>query len=113
MNERGVGVLVDAAMRGQKQVRGMFYDGQGGMCASAVLSEALNRRAGVGESWSWDSLAVITEAYDLTGWRKCPECGDKMHDLNLVAHLNDAHSADFLTIARKMASPEPAAGATP
>lgn len=107
MNERGVEVLVAAAMRGQKQARGGFYDEQGGMCAGAVLAEALGLTVKYRTGWVKPALEAVEEIYDLHGRFQCPLCKESRVGVKIIVHLNDHHQADFLTIARKLGPSNP------
>lgn len=105
MNEKAIAALVDAAMRGVRQIRYRLNDNQGGFCAVGVISAA---------NAQWSGM------YDKR-FHGCPFCGilnDAYYKMPihseavLIIHLNNDHEWDFLTIARKMESlstPEPAA----
>lgn len=102
MNEKGVEVLVQAAMRGVKQIKNHLSDGQGGMCANGVLISALGR----GQLTNPDQWRKYQQEYGIsleTDPRTCQLCyRDFQSEAGHIAHLNDYHDMDFLTIARKL-----------
>ena len=87
MNERGVEVLVDAAMRGVRQVYGRLDDYRGGRCAIGVMLEALFGTA----AWGTHTTDEFNEAYETT-----PDEIDK------IVSLNNTERLDFIGIARKL-----------
>lgn len=101
MNERGVEVLVSAAMRGVKQIKGSLAHNDA-RCGHGVLREAL------GFDLS-ERLRQIEPEYlsaygfDLSTERVCAECGEVLaNEVGYLTHLNDEHDYDFLALARKL-----------
>jgi hypothetical protein len=105
MNERGAEVLEAAAMKGTKQIKGRRSDGLDGYCALGILDAARTRN--------------VRQEFGLTTpVSGCPECGAMVHpgpynpgmpiadEDSLIAHLNNDHDWDFLTIARKLGPSE-------
>ena len=92
MNERAVEVLVKAAMDGVRQIRGEMTDPDGGRCALGALG------------FTNTSSFAIALMYGMSfAPMMCPECSVAFSDeIGLIAHLNDFHGWDFLTIARKL-----------
>jgi hypothetical protein len=99
MNEKAVEVLVDAALRGVPQARGSFVSGEA-RCALGVLGEAMGLSM-VSETFY---PCALSAHYEMRFHRmRCPVCHkEQFAEDRLVAHLNDAHEWDFLTIARKL-----------
>lgn len=112
MNERGVEVLVAAAMRGQKQARGAYRTGDDALCAMAVLGDALIAKYGL-EAILNGHVGILDEygfagCYSSSTGFKCPECGiERCCEAHLIPHLNDGHEMDFIGIAHKLFKPEP------
>jgi len=101
MNQAARDALINAAMVGTPQTFGMFVeeDDAGhiiGQCGLAVLGFDDET-----ESKEWVTLAELWGLSLETAF--CPECNMSYPDeATLVAHLNDTHNFDFITIARKM-----------
>ena len=95
MNERGVEVLVAAALAGVPQIQGALKDNGEGRCAMGVLADAKPLGRG------------LVRYFGLAEKRMaCPECGatsfSYLYERGLIIHLNDRHGWDFLAIARKL-----------
>lgn len=97
MNDQGREALVQAALRGVRQIRAKFADEHGGRCALGVLADAAGLNPLV-EPWSDTERAY---GLDLTK-QPCALCGFMGTESQTIAHLNDIHELDFLTIARKV-----------
>ncbi len=83
-------LLVAAALRGQRQIKGLTRDEKGGLCAMGVLIDALpGKWCSLGEMHFKPGKHAYLE-YDLT-----PE------EMSRIVDMNDKHGMDFLTIARK------------
>jgi hypothetical protein len=101
MNERGRDALIQAALAGRPQAIGHIYDRQHGHCALGILADD----AGLLDKMMPDlvSIASLATIYDLAGLRPCPTgCGYRAIEVDLIAHLNDQHHWDFLSIAHKL-----------
>ena len=97
MNRLAVDALVDAQLRGVRQIKYALYDYLGGMCAGGVLITAL------GERWNIESIA---------GMRQCVECPHncgypEVDEWSIMVHMNNYHNSSFLEIARKLEHVEP------
>lgn len=92
MNEKGVEVLVNAALKGLPQ------DFSGGLGQKGKALCAVRRLA------SEAGTASVLSLYGLRREVSCPMgCkGWRRGELGMVVHLNDFHKADYLTIARKL-----------
>lgn len=91
MNDLAREKLIQAQLRGVKQIYGNYFDERGGFCAMGILEQ---------DTSSYDTCSQyglrLTPVF-------CPECGEKCDvETTLIIHLNDVHKFDFLTIARKM-----------
>ena len=96
MNDRAREVLIDAALKGQKQIKGQLHDGKGGVCAMGALHLTLHDgdhlaahacyRKGSPDCW----FSAVWQAFDLAG------------EVAEIEIANDLHGWDFLTIARKI-----------
>ena len=101
MNQRGVDVLMKAALAGRPQAYGKIRAESGARCALGYLAEPLNLV--FDDSW-WAALHV---AYGLTYVVQCPQCNKgPMPEVFAIMHLNDTHRWDLLTIARKLGPSE-------
>jgi hypothetical protein len=82
MNELAREALVTAALTGVRQIKGLFKDADGGMCAMQVIHEAYKN---------------IDPHYQVlpNTWISLEECWQ-------VLNANDNLGWDFLTIARKI-----------
>ena len=87
MNERGVEVLMDAAMRGVPQVYSKLEDGRDGRCAIGVMLEALFGTA----AWGTHTADEFNEAYGTTS-----------NEIDKIVSLNNTERLDFIGIARKL-----------
>ena len=85
MNDNARAVLIDAAMRGVKQIKGWYHDDAGGRCAIGVLCEA------AGTDWG----CIPGSLFDLS-----------LDEAVQIMRANDDLGWDFLTIARKIGVPE-------
>lgn len=96
MNDLGREKLVEAALKGVRQITGALTDNKGGFCAMGVL--------GFSSDMTLTTFYNAVRAYDLsTTIRSCDLCGlNVLGELKLIPHLNDGHGLDFLTIARKV-----------
>lgn len=87
-------ILIQAGLTGVKQIFGNFHDGSSGYCALGVLGY---------DNGDYLNHALLDQKYGLIAPAFCPECGILAGmEFELIAHLNDSHEFDFLTIARKM-----------
>lgn len=96
MNERAVGVLVDAALNGHEQLKNTWRSSNGGAhCARGLLHDAL---PGHGERCCYSDciVAALKEHFDM----------DEDEQWN-VMEKND-RGMDFLTIARKFGTKDEA-----
>ena len=108
LTEKGREVLIDAALRGHQQIRGSLHGRQGlkeGDCALGVMHRHYHQKIGTEEQYRWCFLPVkeLVEAgylVEQAGLIGCPDCGIRSL-LHPVAHYNDEHGWDLLTIARK------------
>lgn len=93
MNERGKAALINAAMRGVRQIRYNLYDGVG-FCAGGVLMQDL----GLFESLNFETWA--------NSWAKCQsEFAMTVEEWDLMVDMNNS-GADFLKIARELPDTE-------
>ena len=99
MNTKAREALVAAALSGRPQIRGRYHREDGlGDCALGILHEL---------DPSHTLLICGVENHAAIGLTdtpvKCPVegCQRRLREVGLVAHLNDEHEWDFLTIARK------------
>ena len=95
MNEAAREKLIRAQMAGVEQVKGRLGEGKA-LCAIGVLLNWENWRMA-----HWKDLETRW-GVSFSQAVPCPECGERRREANLIAHLNDEHEFDFLTIARKM-----------
>src|SRR5687768_11214591 len=87
MNEKGREALVQAALDGVEQLRGMYRRGNA-VCAMGALHRAFNVQC----DSDLYSLGVLKR-----GVHVCPECGvRRSREGSLITHLNDDHEFDFL-----------------
>lgn len=96
MNERGKQALVNAQMRGVRQLRGRLYDGEGGFCAGGVLLEAMglmDRDGWIGSLPNGTTLSVF-QVFGLDE-----------HEWERMVTMNNA-GADFIKIARELPDSE-------
>ncbi len=82
-------LLVAAALRGQRQIKGLTRDEKGGLCAMGVLIDALP-----GEWHSIDRVHFKIGQYAADAYKITPT------EIRRIVDMNDDGS-DFLTIARK------------
>ena len=102
MNDRGRDVLIDAALRGVSQIKGMHHDGAGGMCALGVLHTALHNGDAI-DAANCYFLAALANPVNRTCFMLAVY---KAFDIDHVEaediwRANDHLNWDFLTIARK------------
>lgn len=94
MNDRARDVLVDAALRGVRQIKGVLHDGKNGYCAMGVLCEAIRREGGVEWLFGYRTTSEIADEverrYDIT-----------LKEWHRIVHANNELGWDFLDIARK------------
>jgi hypothetical protein len=109
MNERAAAALVDAAMRGVRQIKGHLDDPYGGRCAGGVVIEAIFGPIDVRTLWNADCIRMIAPLF--TERDTCPhECGWKVgrrifllpKEWTVMVHMNNDHDDDFLKIARTL-----------
>jgi len=98
--------LIDAAMRGVRQIKGTFEDEFGGRCAIGAMfpsGESMYTPVAAcpfcGATQTWTGVA--------TSMGQAPPSSEMLtlplRDVTaLVIHLNNDHEWDFLTIARKL-----------
>lgn len=103
MNDAGVEVLVQAALKGTKQIQGQWFF-EGAYCAQGLLLEAanpgvftLNRGMSKDPATSFD----LRREYERCPVDGCPSDLSR-NEWGLLSHLNDWHGWGFLTIARKL-----------
>lgn len=96
MNDLARQKLIDAALRGVRQIKGRLRDSKGGMCALGALGYR------TGEYEQWMELGHLYEMKEEIC--DCPfSCGLKfLCEGSLIVHLNDKHDLDFLGIANKL-----------
>lgn len=95
MNEIAREVLRVAALRGVKQIRGAYQDGDG-RCALGVLMD--HAEAMRSQNYLWRDYGLDTERRCL-----CPHgCGALGDEAGIIVHMNDYHGDDFLAIANKL-----------
>lgn len=101
MNSKAADALRQAALSGMPQVKYAQDDGNGGHCAVGAISMAL-----IGQCYDYWTLAPLAGFKPTAMY--CPVC--KSHQSRnegwLIAHLNNDHSWDFLTIANKLEVPD-------
>ena len=92
MNEAGANKLYEAERQGVRQIRGVYADSTGGLCALGVLG---GREKGI---------AALCREYGLVPTDvTCPACGSNwISGGDLIVHLNDDHKLTFSEIARKL-----------
>ena len=93
MNERGKSALINAQLRGVRQIKGRLFDGEGGMCAGGVLCVEAGMcdqvgRWVIGENNSRDYLVVVF-ALDRSEWQE-------------MIRMNNVLGYDFIKIAREL-----------
>ena len=94
MNDVARDILVEAALKGVKQARGCFRDGNGSFCAMGVLYQKLADM----DLGTWDE-----EGFDT--WRADAverTFGVTPLEQAAIVRANDVLNWDFLTIARKI-----------
>jgi len=104
MNQRGADALIQAGLRGDKQVEGAFVR-DGGACAVGTMMLALGFGGMFGIADLDDAVYALASEYeiDLLKPVTCPECHQSVgSELCRIAHMNDKHHWDFITIARKL-----------
>ena len=87
MNERGVAVLMQAALEGREQVKGAYYSGDGG-CAVGVLHQALFGHTRL--NYCCPISPTVGKEYQMSH-----------EEILAIIRANDVLGWDFLTIARK------------
>ena len=102
MNERGKGALINAQLRGVRQIKGRLFDGEGGMCAGGVLCVEAGMYDQVGR---WvkgftnrrDSPGAVAGlfALDRSEWEE-------------MVNMNNVLGYDFIKIARELPDSIPA-----
>jgi hypothetical protein len=108
LTEKGREVLVEAALRGHPQSKGQLHSDTGD-CALGVLHRHYHQEMGTETDrklrWCHQPIDELVNAEYLTpfsGKVTCVVCGDRPRTLHPVAHYNDVHEWDFLTIACKL-----------
>jgi hypothetical protein len=104
MNERAANALIEAAMKGVRQVQGVVDDGRGGRCALGVMLEA---EYGTPSWKEQEGHHRYPESFTRFGMspdpQTCPACDrTTKNEAFLIAHLNNDHEMDFVGIARKL-----------
>jgi hypothetical protein len=110
MNEKGAEALVEAAMRGIRQVRQRFQTDRGEVCAMGALHLA---RHGWDLGAAWECVLnapLVHVAFLPCGFVHEYGVADGAARLDLI-YANDTEGWDFLTIARKLRPPSGEAGA--
>ena len=106
LTEKSREVLVEAALRGHPQIKGQLHTDKGD-CALGVLHRHYHRQMGTEIDMGWCSQSInelVNAKYliQLSGQVPCVMCGDRIMTNHPVAHYNDVHEWDFLTISRKL-----------
>ena len=94
MNERGKSALINAQLRGVRQIKGRLFDGEGGMCAGGVLCVEAGMCDQVGR---W----VIGENPNRRGYLVGLFALDRS-ELEEMVNMNNVLGYDFIKIAREL-----------
>lgn len=105
MEERAREALVAAALAGRPQITGLFHSPKGD-CAIGILHDLVEghkREACASLDVPLDELSLTMGLGQYNRTCLVEGCNHFFsYETALIAHLNDSHGWDFLTIARKM-----------
>jgi len=122
MNQKGIDALVNAGLKGIKQIKHRLYDGDGGYCAMGILiyqSEIMyipqngflmpvgtnrNEQEVFKLDGSRSGKFTCTCGHDYWEGNWEPGTEHVFHERSYIVHLNNDHDMDFVGIARKLES---------